>query len=79
MVIKATNFRKNLFKLLDQTIRFSEPLIVNTKTGNAVIISEEDYRCLVETACLSSDAKNTIEEGLHTPLDRCIAESEVVR
>jgi PHD/YefM family antitoxin component YafN of YafNO toxin-antitoxin module len=40
----ATSFRKDMFKLLEQTIRFNEPINISTKDGNAVVVSEEDYK-----------------------------------
>lgn len=49
-----TNFRKNIFGMLEQTIKYNEPINVNTKDGNAVIIMEEDYNGLMETLYLSS-------------------------
>ena len=49
-----TNFRKNIFGLLEQTIKYNEPMNVSTKDGNAVILSEEDYNGLMETLYLSS-------------------------
>ena len=49
-----TNFRKNIFALLEQTIKFNEPVNVSTKDGNAVIISEDDYNGLMETLYISS-------------------------
>lgn len=45
----ATNFRKNLYSLLEQTVKFNEPVNISTKDGNAILISEEDYRGMVET------------------------------
>ena len=38
-----TNFRKNIFSLLEQTIKFNEPVNISTKEGNAVVMSEADY------------------------------------
>jgi len=75
----ATSFRKDMFKLLEQTIKFNEPVNISTKDGNAVVISEEDYKGLIETLYLSSmpDVKNSIIEGLNTPLSECIPENEV--
>ncbi|MCL1824807.1 MAG: type II toxin-antitoxin system Phd/YefM family antitoxin [Betaproteobacteria bacterium] len=75
----ATNFRKDMFNLLEQAIRFNEPINISTKDGNAVVISEEDYNGLMETLYLSSmpDVKNTILEGLNTPISECIPENEV--
>lgn len=74
-----TNFRKNIFTLLEQTIKFNEPVIVSTKDGNAVIISEDDYNGLMETLYISSipNMKEKIIEGLNTPISECIAEDEV--
>ena len=74
-----TNFRKNIFGLLEQTIKFNEPINISTKNGNAVIISEEDYNGLMETLYLSSipNMKETIIEGLNTPIEECISENEV--
>jgi len=75
----ATSFRKDMFKLLEQTIKFNEPVNISTKDGNAVVISEEDYNGLMETLYLSSmpDVKNAIIEGLNTPISECIPENEV--
>ena len=75
----TTNFRKNIFALLEQTIKFNEPVNVSTKDGNAVIISEEDYNGLMETLYISSipNMKEKIIEGLNTPISECVAEDEV--
>ena len=74
-----TNFRKDIFGLLEQTIKYNEPINVNTKDGNAVIISEEDYNGLMETLYLSSipGMKEKIVEGLNTSLEDCIPENQV--
>jgi antitoxin YefM len=74
-----TNFRKNIFSILKQTIKFNEPVNISTKEGNAVIISEEDYNGLMETLYLSSipTMKEKIVEGLNTPIDDCLEENEV--
>ena len=74
-----TNFRKNIFGMLEQTIKFNEPVNISTKDGNAIVISEEDYNGLMETLYLSSipAMKEKIIEGLKTPLDECLAENEV--
>ena len=74
-----TNFRKNIFGLLEQTIKFNEPVNVSTKDGNTVIISEEDYNGLMETLYISTipNMKEKIIEGLNTPISECVAEDEV--
>ena len=75
----ATNFRNNMFEMLEQTIKFNEPINISTKNGNAVVISEEDYNNLMETLMLISipGMKEKITEGLKTPLDECLSEDEV--
>ena len=77
--MNVTSFRKNIFNLLEQTIKYNEPINISTKDGNAVIVSEEDYRGLMETLYLSSipTMKESIIEGLNTPISECIPESEV--
>ncbi|CAB1247832.1 Antitoxin [Ruminococcaceae bacterium BL-6] len=77
--INITNFRKNIFGILEQTIKFNEPVNISTKAGNAVILSEEDYNGLMETLYLSStpQMKETIMEGMKTPISECIPENEV--
>ena len=54
-------------------------ITVNTKDGNVVIISEEDYNGLMETLYLSSipGMKEKIVEGLKTPIEDCIPEDQV--
>ena len=73
-----TNFRKNIFAILEQTIKYNEPVNISTKSGNAVIISEEDYNGLMETLYLSSipNIKEKIIDGMNTPLNECIPENE---
>ncbi len=52
-----TNFRKNIYKLLENAIKYNEPINVSTKNGNAVVLSEEDYNSLMETIYISSMPK----------------------
>lgn len=75
----VTNFRKNIYELLRQTIKYNEPINVSTKDGNAVIISEEDYNNLMETLYISSipELKKDIVEGLKEPIENCIKEDDV--
>lgn len=74
-----TNFRKNVFSMLEQTIKFNEPVNVSTKDGNVVVLSEEDYRGMMETLALSAmpAQKEKLLQGKETPLSECIPESEV--
>ncbi|MCI8352460.1 MAG: type II toxin-antitoxin system Phd/YefM family antitoxin [Clostridia bacterium] len=77
--INITNFRKDIYELLEQTIKFNEPINISTKNGNAVVLSEEDYNNLMETLYISSipGLKEDIIEGLKEPLEDAISENEV--
>lgn len=75
-----TNFRKNIFSLVETAVRFNEPIHITSKSGNAVILSEDEYRGLIETVNLSSvpGMKAKLLEGANTPLSDTIPEDEVV-
>lgn len=74
-----TNFRKNAFNYVEQTIRYNEPLNISTKEGNAVLLSEEDYSGIMETLYLVSvpGMREKIMEGMSTPLEDCVDEAAV--
>ena len=69
----ATNFRKNIFEMLDQTIKFNEPVNTSTRSGNAVLISEEEYNSLMETLYLTTvpGMKEKLLKGADEPLEEC--------
>ena len=35
-----TNFRKDIYELLEQTIKYNEPINISTKNGNAIGLSD---------------------------------------
>ena len=49
-----TSFRKDIYNLLEQTIKYNEPINITTKNGNAIVLSEEDYNNIMETLYISS-------------------------
>ena len=75
-----TQFRKNVFAMLENTIKYNEPINISTKYGNAILLSEEEYNGIMATLELSSNAelKKTLIDGMNTPLSECIPEDEVV-
>ena len=64
-----TNFRKNLFEFTEQVLKFNEPLNVTTKDGNIIVLSEEEYRSLIETVYLHSvpGLTESIVKSMTTP------------
>ena len=75
----VTHFRKNISTLLEQTLKFNEPIHVSTQNGNVVVLSEDDYRGILETLEMNANPvmKQKLLEGKDTPLSECIPESEV--
>ena len=75
-----TNFRKNIFSMVENTVRYNEPIHITSKDGNAVVVSEDEYRGLVETVNLSSLPKmrDKLIDGINTPLSDTVSEEEVV-
>ena len=73
------NFRKNVYAMVENTVRFNEPVNITTKDGNAMLISEEEYLGLIETLYLASTPgmKEKLIDGLNTPLSDTVPEEEV--
>lgn len=69
-----TSFRKNIFSFVDQAVTYGEVINVNTKNGNAVLLSEEDYRNMMETLHLSviPSMVESIQKAAEEPLDTCV-------
>jgi PHD/YefM family antitoxin component YafN of YafNO toxin-antitoxin module len=72
--INATSLRKNLFEYLNLAIDFNDVINVNTKKGNAVIISEQEYNSLLETLYLTSvpGMRERLTEGLDVKPEDCV-------
>lgn len=52
--INITNARKDLYNLVDNVNRYSEPTVIVGKHGNAVLVSEDDWNAIQETLYLNS-------------------------
>lgn len=71
--INATSARSKLYALLEQVTVSHEPVQITSKRGNAVLISEEDWRSIQETLYLLSvpGMRESIVEGMKTLLAEC--------
>ena len=49
-----TNFRRNVFDLISNVIRYNDPVHITTKEGGAVVLSEDEYNGLMATVELMS-------------------------
>ncbi|MBQ9420039.1 MAG: type II toxin-antitoxin system Phd/YefM family antitoxin [Synergistaceae bacterium] len=76
--ITAVNFSKNVFNVLDRAIINHESFNVSTDKGNAVILSDEDYRGMKETLYLLSvpGMKEKLLAGMAEPLSECVSEED---
>ena len=77
--INVTNFRKNIYELLEQAIKYNEPINISTKNGNAVVLSEEDYNSLMETSYISSipNLKEELVKRKNDTDDKFVNEDDV--
>ena len=69
--MSATEARKRLYKLLDDVAQSHEPVQITGRRGNAVLVSEDDWRAVQETLFLVSipGMRESILEGMATPVD----------
>ena len=52
MVITASEARAQLFPLIEQVNNDSTPIIITSKKGNAVLVSESEWESMIETMYL---------------------------
>jgi len=73
-IINATNARTNLFSLLATTSKSDEPILIQSKKGDCVLVSKDDWDSMEETLLLLSNprGRKDILEGLNTPLSECV-------
>jgi len=70
--IKATEARSRLYSLIDETNSTHEPVQITGKRGNAVLVSEDDWRAIQETLHLTSipGMRESIVDGMKEPLSK---------
>ncbi|MDA3898408.1 MAG: type II toxin-antitoxin system Phd/YefM family antitoxin [Desulfobacteraceae bacterium] len=74
--LSATEARSKLYRLIDQTSSSHEPIVITSKRGNAVLLSEDDWRAIQETMYLLNipGMRESIRDGLATPVEDCTEE-----
>jgi antitoxin YefM len=72
-VISITKARTQLYKLIDFLQKGQPPVLITGKTGNAVLVSEDEWRSISETLHLLSipGMKDSIHEGMQEDIDDC--------
>ncbi len=71
--INVTQARSQLYKLIKEVASSHEPVHISGRRGNAILISEEDWRSIQETLYLMSipGMRESIRLGLETPVEEC--------
>lgn len=79
LAINITNARKQLYNLVEDVNLYSEPTLIVSKKGNAVLISESDWNAIQETIYLNSipGMVESIKEGMDTAIENCVPEEDV--
>jgi prevent-host-death family protein len=74
--VSATEARKRLYALIDEVGQSHEPVQITGKRGNAVLLSEEDWRAIQETLHLVSipGMRESILEGIATEVSELSSE-----
>ena len=74
--VSATEARKRLYALIDEVGASHEPVQITSKRGNAVLLSEEDWRAIQETLHLVSmpGMRESILEGMATDVSALSSE-----
>lgn len=79
LYMDVTEFQEGLFTMLEKIICDNETIHITTEHGNAVVLSEADFRSIMETILLSSNpiVKENLMLGMKAPLTDCISEKQV--
>ena len=77
--INITNARKELYNLVEEVNLYSEPTLIVSKKGNAVLVSENYWNAIQETVYLNSipGMVESIKKGMETPIEDCVSEEDV--
>jgi prevent-host-death family protein len=74
--ITITEARKRLYRIVEDVQTSHEPVQLTGKGGNAVLVSEDDWRSIQETLHLLSipGMRESIIEGMETPTSEMATE-----
>ena len=71
--ISITKARASLYKLITVLQAGQPPVLITGKKGNAVLVSEDEWRSITETLHLLSipGMKESIQKGMKEDIDAC--------
>ncbi len=47
--IDVTDFKENIYELLEQVIKYDECINISTNKGNVIVLSEKNYNELIKS------------------------------
>lgn len=67
--LNISNARDELYKLAASCIKYNDIVTISTKDGNVILLSEDDYKSLIESLYLAGikGVYEDIEEAVKTP------------
>ena len=67
--LNISNARDELYKLAASCIKYNDIVTISTKEGNVILLSEDDYKSLIESLYLAGikGVYEDIEEAVKTP------------
>lgn len=76
MIVKASDARENLFKLMETVIATNQPVTITGKCGNVVLLTEADYRSMKEAIylCEIPGMLERLVKGCNTPSSQCLTD-----
>ena len=71
--VPATKARHNLYSLIDEANESHIPIQITGKRGNAILVSEDDWKAISETVHLSTipGMVESIKEGMNEAIEDC--------
>lgn len=71
--ISATVARSDLYRIIDSALEEHEPIQITGKRGNAILVSEADWRAIQETLYLVGipGMRDSIRAGMEEPIEEC--------
>lgn len=78
-IIPISSARANLFNLAQDTIESHQPITLTSKKGNVILMSEEDYKAMMETLYLISipGVVKDVKKGRKEPKEKLSKRSDL--
>jgi len=75
-LLTVTDARAKLYALIEETLTSHKPVVITSKKGNAVLLSESDWNAIEETLFLLSvpGMRDSLLEGMNEDVASCSKE-----